>query len=1089
MCLRVLVGGRLEVRLLRGIRAGHVEDDDIVIAGSGLQALLAILSLAVPNAVSSDRLIDELWGDEQPGNPENALQARISKLRHTLGRDAVVRRETGYALAVAADDVDALRLERLVREGRDASARGDHQGAATRHHEALTLLSTDPFHDLADYRFARVAASRVDELALAAHEGLADARLALGKHADTVGPLIDLVREHPLRERFHAQLMLALYRCGRQADALRAYQSARDVLVEEFGLEPGAELQALEQGVLTHDPALSEGVSFVPPMPQPTSLPAKRDLAAWRADAGIDDGQVTQLPFVGRVRELRDLHTGFDEVLDGSGRIMLLEGEPGIGKTRLVEELAAHAADNGATVVWSRCYEGRGAPAFWPWTQVLHRLCDRVAPDELRAAIGPHAPELVQIAPELKELFESVDPAAPLDPDAARFRIHQAVNSTLRRLARHRSVLVVLDDLHWADEASMELLAFVAGELRDVHLGVAATYRSVDPTISLAMSGLLSELSRRAAVRRLTLAGLDHSDLRQFLSVAGAAPADDLIATIEERTRGNPFFITEILRLLPSTGAPDARTIGRVVPANVKGVIRRRVAQLPAETGHTLAAASVLGHDFDLSLLSTIVETDGAALFDQLEPAMIAGLVVDSPDGLGRYRFSHGLVHEAIYDDMGVAQRARTHRRVGEALEARFGDADGAHLLPMAEHWYRAVPIAPAEKGIDVACRAALWALGHVAHQQAEEQLHAALDLVATILPSPDRARLELSILDQLSMALVVNTSYTGAEIAVVAARSRALCDEIDDPARLVPPLWRLATHHMMRGEIDTGLTVGHELLTRGTAGASLPSATLAGHMCLGILLTQRGDIVDARRHLDTAIEMCDAGLDAPIVGRLIEEPAVFARVFSSINWWLLGDEAAAEEHVTHALAIGSREGPQTYSTTLALWGASMISLLRGDAATTLQRSKDGVEQATIYGYPLALHVHGVTRGWALAKLGETADGVALIREHADAFFALGSVYLRHFYLALLAEAYLMGGMLEDAHESVDAGLDIVATAGEAWYEAELHRLRGEALVAADRRDPLAADSFRTAIAVATAQGAHGLLRRAQASLRAVAPA
>ena len=251
----------MEVCLLRGVGARNADGSDVVIAGTGLRALLALLALAVPNSVSSDRLIDELWGEEQPGNPDNALQAKISALRRLLGREIVARKDSGYGLEIGADKVDVLLLERLVRQGRHAYTEGDCTTAASRFNAALALRHPEPLRDLADYPFARVASTRVAELLLVAQEGLADCQLTLGLHLDAVGPLSDAVRDHPYRERFHAQLMLALYRCGRQADTLRAYRSARRVLVEELGLEPGAELQALHRAVLTHDPSLSVDIA------------------------------------------------------------------------------------------------------------------------------------------------------------------------------------------------------------------------------------------------------------------------------------------------------------------------------------------------------------------------------------------------------------------------------------------------------------------------------------------------------------------------------------------------------------------------------------------------------------------------------------------------------------------------------------------------------------------------------------------------------------------------------------------------------------------------------------------------------------
>ena len=299
----------------------------VSIVGAKVQALLALLALAAPRPVSDDRLIDELWGDEQPLKPANALQAQVSQLRRLLGRDAVVRAGSGYVLTVEPDCVDATRLERLVREGRSAAHHGDHRTAGEHFVAAVSLLRGPPLIDVLDHRFAREAGSRLDELVISAHEGFVDSELASGHHAEVVGPLTDLVRAHPLWERFHGQLILALFRCGRQSDALRAYRSVRKVLAEEVGLEPGPELQALERAVLAHDPSLAAPVTL----------------------ASISHQAVLPRPltsFVGRIDELGALEEAM-----ARAQLVTVVGPAGAGKTRLALEIASRIADRDVRLV------------------------------------------------------------------------------------------------------------------------------------------------------------------------------------------------------------------------------------------------------------------------------------------------------------------------------------------------------------------------------------------------------------------------------------------------------------------------------------------------------------------------------------------------------------------------------------------------------------------------------------------------------------------------------------------------------------------------------------------------------------------
>jgi predicted ATPase/DNA-binding SARP family transcriptional activator len=297
------------------------------VPGTKQQALLALLALAVPRTVSADRLVDELWGDEPPAKPANALQALVSHVRRAIGRDAVVRRGTGYELAAGPDDVDAIRLDHLVSAGAGALAEGRADDAASHYGEALELVRGPALTGLHDHRFARDAAARLDGLVLAAREGRVEAELARGRHGGVVDALATLVVEHPLHERFHAQRITALYRCGRQADALRAYQQAREVLADELGIDPGPELQALERAVLAQDPSLDPAASVpltrasahrAPPSPLPVALTS----------------------FVGRASDRAAL-----EAAVAGSRLVTLVGTGGVGKTRLVVEVARGLAE------------------------------------------------------------------------------------------------------------------------------------------------------------------------------------------------------------------------------------------------------------------------------------------------------------------------------------------------------------------------------------------------------------------------------------------------------------------------------------------------------------------------------------------------------------------------------------------------------------------------------------------------------------------------------------------------------------------------------------------------------------------------
>jgi predicted ATPase len=284
-----------------------------------------------------------------------------------------------------------------------------------------------------------------------------------------------------------------------------------------------------------------------------------------------------------------------------------------------------------------------------------------------------------------------------------------------------------------------------------------------------------------------------------------------------------------------------------------------------------------------------------------------------------------------------------------------------------------------------------------------------------------------------------------------------------------------------MRSDIAAGIALGEQLLDPLRSG-NTASTQLAGHIALGWTLHERGDQVDARRHFDLAIAMCDAGHDAALVNSVIEEPAVLVRNISSLNWWLLGDEDRAEQEARDALEIALRTGMHTWSTMVTFWAASTVSLLRGDAETTLQRCEEGIALAIAGGYGLGVPYMGVNLGWAIAALGDVEAGTALILERAALAQAFGAVYMRPVFLGTHADACLTGGRFDDALASANEGLREVDATGERWYESELHRLRGEANAALGHADE-AREDFQRAFTIANAQGALGLRNRAETSL------
>jgi DNA-binding SARP family transcriptional activator len=655
----------------------EVRDGDraITVGGARQRALLAVLLLHAGETLSGDRLIDELWGDRPPPTAAKTVQVYISRLRRALGGDGMIAtREHGYELQLEPEQLDAREFERLVGQGRDELAAGRPERAAATLEEALALWRGPALADLAFEPFAQRDIARLDEERVAALELLTEAELALGRHAAVLGRLEQLVAEHPYREALRAQLMLALYRCDRQADALQVYREARAALAHDLGIEPGARLSELQRAILTHDPQLA-----------PVAAP-------------VTAAEVSA--FVGREPELAQLLAGLDEVEAGRGRVFLLAGEPGIGKSRLAEELAAHARARGALVLVGRCWEAGGAPAYWPWVQSLRGVTD-----------------LARLLP--------ADAAPPL----ARFQLFDSVATVLKRSAAEQPVVLVLDDLHAADEPSLLLLQFVAREISRGRVLIVGAYRDVDPTLADPLARTLEELAREPVTRTLALRGLTEADVTRFVALAGAG---ELGVAVFAETEGNPLFMGEIVRLLGSEGSV-------AIPHSVRETIGRRLRHLSEDCNRLLGVASVLGREFDLQVLAQVSGLDHAAALELLDQAADARVVTDVPGTAGRMRFAHALIRDAAYQRLSRARRVELHREVGEALEAIHAAEPAPVLAELAYH-FRASGTA---KALPYAWRAGVHAASLLAFEEAARLYELALETATT---AEDRGQLLLAL-------------------------------------------------------------------------------------------------------------------------------------------------------------------------------------------------------------------------------------------------------------------------------------------------------------------------------------------------------
>jgi class 3 adenylate cyclase/predicted ATPase len=791
--------------------------------------------------------------------------------------------------------------------------------------------------------------------------------------------------------------------------------------------------------------------------------------------------------FVGREREITAMEAAAERARSGHGQIVAAMAEAGTGKSRLFYEFKVKN-QSGWMVLEAFSVSHGKASAYLPVLDFLHGYFRIGADDDARTRREKVNGRIVTLDPALEDtrpylfallgIVEGEDPLAQMDANVRKRRTLDAIKRILLRESINQPLIVMFEDLHWIDEQTQELLNLLADSIGTAKLLLAVNYR---PEYS-------HQWNSKTYYTQLRLDPLGKESADEMLEALlgdgeGTAPLKRLII---EKTEGNPFFMEETVQVLLDEGSLVhdggimrlTKPLGELkIPPTVQGILAARIDRLSAEPKNLLQALAVIGREFPMSLIRSVFAKSDDELNHLLNDLQLGEFIYEQPAvGDSEYSFKHALTQEVAYNSVLMERRRLLHERIGARLETLHASSIEDHLAELAHHFRRSDNV---EKAVEYLGRAGKQAIGRSALQEAADFLRSAIEFLHRLPHKEERDRRELDLQMSLGESIPVLRSWSSPEALETFARARKLSDAIEDHPRRAELLFGRWTVHLVRGELKAADELATEILSLRDQNRQHGASQL-GHFARGNVHFHMGKFISSRGELEKAILLLDsAEVRARWAGGISRE--VTSPSYLAWTMWQLGHAQQARRLAERSIEIANALSQPFPLAWAEYWNAVLFHFLRD--LSGVQGSTDRVTAlATEYGFAYFLDIGLIFHGWVMAKNG--GKGTHLIQQALDRYKERsGGLDLPYFH-AMMAEARIEEGAIEEASRELDAALSAQNESLDCYYSAEIHRLRGDLALKRSSSDPVEAEeSYRKAIVVARSQSGKSLELRATTSL------